>query len=110
MQWMKYTPRTPPPCLLSPSTSSEDDEATSLERIQRTSKDAEASSAVVSLSTSFHPSVSHCGDLAPDLALRSSDSAFFYVHSSVICFASNYNMCGLTFNSSKNRKQLIKLR
>lgn len=104
MRWMKYTPVTPPPlCLLSPSTSSENGETTSLERIQRPSKDAEPSGAVVSLSTSFHPSAGHCGDLAPDLVLLSSDSVFFYVHSSVIRSASNNNLCGfLTSNSSKN--------
>lgn len=57
----------------------------------------------MSLSTSFHPAAGHCGDLEPDLVLLSADSVFFYVHSSVLCSASNNNLCGfLPWNSLKS--------
>ncbi|KAF9496314.1 hypothetical protein BDN71DRAFT_1374257, partial [Pleurotus eryngii] len=58
---------------------------------------------VVSLSTSCHPLANHCGNLPPDLVSLSSNSVFFYVHSSVICSTSNNIMCSfLTSNSPKN--------
>lgn len=101
MREIQHSPLTPLSlCLLSPFPSSEGGQTAPSQRFQQHLPNAEAPGTTVSLSTSFHPSARHCGDLAPDLVLLSADSVFFYVHSSVIHSASNNNLCGfLTGNN-----------